>query len=796
MCRRVEPTEGRHPDQPPSAAATCAPAPVPGTIAAVQTIGHARRATPLLLAACAAACGRAPAPRPRMDSVDPRIGTGGAGFGQANTFVGATAPFGLVKVGPDTTGTLGRVGFAHTSGYWYEDRTIEGFSHIHLSGTGVADYGSILFMPIQGMDATRTAESGYQSAFTHDTESVRPGYYAVTLKNGGIRVELTATERAAVHRYTFPRGAGAAVVIDLSHALGSGKTIDGAVTVDSERAEVAGWTMNAGNWVGEGGAFPVYFVAKFDTRFIGHGTFSHGALSSGAAAGTGGDLGAYLEFRVADGASIEARVGISFVDLDGARGNLDEVRERGFDAVRRGTEGAWERALGVVDVEGGTDAERRIFYTGLYHALLMPTLFTDGDGRYVGLDRKVHRAEGFRYHTDFSLWDTYRTLHSLLVLVAPDRQVELVRSLLAMLDQGGVFPRWPLATLETGTMVGSPADIVIAETYRKGLTDFDVERAYRAMVETASGPPPPGAAGSGRDGIAECLAVGYCPADRMKGSVALTLEYAHADFAISELARALDKEGEARSFAERAKAYRRHWDPAAGFLRPRTSTGAFVGSLPFDPLAFTDDYVEGNAWHYLFMAPHDPSGLVGLFGSPDAVVAKLDELFEASERDGKTFVEGTNLRMPDRYYWHGNEPDMHTAYVYAVVGRPDPGARWIRWVAETKYSDRPDGLDGNDDCGTLSAWYVFTAMGFYPVPGSDRYVVGSPIFSRSTIHLPASDFVIEAPGASPENRYVESADLNGVPLDTAGFHHSDLARGGGLVLRMGPRPTGWGRASP
>ncbi|MBI3183408.1 MAG: glycoside hydrolase family 92 protein [Myxococcales bacterium] len=727
---------------------------------------------------------------PPADSVDPFIGTGGSGFGQGNAFPGATAPFGMVKVGPDTAGNLGRLGFAHAAGYWREDALIEGFSHTHMHGTGIADYGNVLFMPTIGMDAGKTSEAGYRAGFSRSSEEARPGYFAVTLARR-IRAELTASERAAHHRYSFPEGVEAVLIIDLSHGLGAGRILDSQVEIDRERSEISGWATSAGDFVGEAGAFTVYFAAALETPFSGHGVFQGTELRESESAASGREVGAYLRFPAA---SIEAKVGISYVDLEHARLNRDsELGGRTFEQTRARTEAAWNELLGTVEAVGGTEAERRTFYTALYHSLLMPTLFSDVDGSYRGLDRAVHRAPS-RTYTDFSLWDTYRTQHPLLALLAPDRQAEMAGSLMAMREQGGILPRWPLAVHETSCMVGSPADIVLSESYQKGLRDFDAEGALESMVATASGPPPPGAKGSGRDGVAECLKAGYCPWDKVGGSVALTLEYAHADFAISELARALGRHGEAEEFGARAKAYRLLFDGQSRLFLPRSSSGAF--SVPADPTQWSDHYVEGNPWHYLWMVPHDLPGLMELFGGREAMLERLDELFESAEAAGKAYLSGSGVRMPDPYYWHGNEPDIHAAYMYALAGRPDRGANWIRWVMQTRYSDGPDGLDGNDDAGTLSAWYVFSALGFYPVPGTDRYAVGAPLFPRATLRLPGGTFTIVARGASAETPYVREAILNGRRLREPWFFHRDLVRGGTLELEMGAEPSSWGIVEP
>ncbi|MBI2891645.1 MAG: glycoside hydrolase family 92 protein [Nitrospirae bacterium] len=742
--------------------------------------------------------------RSAVSYVDPLIGSGGGGFAQGNAFPGATAPFGMVKVGPDTAGELAGAGFAHTAGYWYYDSLIQGFSHTHMHGTGVADYGSVLFMPTLGMSTAKLREEGYASRFSRDAESAAPGYYSVTLDNS-IRVELTATERAAHHRYTFPASDEATVLVDLGHALGSGKVTTANMAIDAPAREISGWLLSAGDFVGSGGAFKVYFSAVFLQPFERSGVWIGGDLRTGVAHAESADesgvrLGGYVQFAASPERPIEVQVGISYTGVDAARVNREtEVSGMTFEDVRADTETRWEALLRRIEVFGGTEPQRRMFYTALYHTLLMPTLFIDAAGTYMGLDLQVHRAEGFRYHTDFSLWDTYRTLHPLLLLAYPEIQRDLVVSLVKMSEEGGILPRWPLATHETSSMVGSPADFVIAESYLKGVRDFDVETAYEKMKLIAESPPPPGAKGSGRNGIRDCIEVGYCPADRMGGSVSLTQEYAYADFAIALLAGALGRSEDRDRSLERSLRYRLLWDPQTEFFRPRTTSGAWADPDRFDPDGILQDhYVEGNAWQYLWLAPHDVRGLVELFGGGDALLAKLDRFFELSRASTPQALVSGSARyvMPDPYYWHGNEPDMHAAYVYTLTGRPSRGVPWIRWILETKYSDGPDGLNGNDDAGTLSAWYVFSAIGLYPLAGTDIYLVGSPVFERAVVNRPDGLWTLDAPGAAPDRPFVQSARLGNRRLARPWLRHADLQAHRLLRLEMGVDPSTWGESEP
>lgn len=740
--------------------------------------------------------------------INPFIGTGGGGFAQGNTVVGAAMPFGMVKAGPDTQGKVGRMGFAHCAGYWYEDKFIEGFSHMHMEGTGVADYGNILLIPTAGMDETKTDEKGYGSSYSHEKETAKPGYYSVNLNKHGIKAELTASEHGAIHRYTFPTEAkdNAVVIIDPSHALGNGFSKGVKIEINPEKNEISGYGINAGDFVGEGRAFTVYFSAAFDAPFKESGVWEKGKLFPGEKAYEKKEnklrAGAYFQFDISSGEPVvEARVGISFISAEQAKLNRGaELKNKSFEQVRKEAEKAWENVVRLVDVEGGTEKQKTIFYSALYHAFMMPTLFTDVNGKYVGLDGQVHETENFRYYTEFSLWDTYRTAHALYELLSPDIQRDMLVTLVTMMKQGGILPRWPLADSETSCMIGSPANMVFAESVLKGIRDFDVNAAYEGMKQQADAPPPPGSEGSGRDDIAECLKYNYCPADKAGSSVSKTQEYAYADFALAQIAKHLGKKDDYNAYIERSKWYKNLWDEKTQFFRGKTTDGKWADEgnfYPSEPLQ--PHYTEGNAWQYLFFVPFDVPGLISLFGSPDAFFKKLDEFFDNSVKfPAKIMKSGkTKIAMPDFYYWHGNEPDMHASYMYALAGRPGRGAKWIRWVMDTKYTDGPDGLNGNDDGGTLSAWYVFSAMGIYPLAGTDVYLIGSPAFEKSVVHLKGEkDFVILAEGASEQNMYIQSATLNGKPLNVPWFKHSAIANGGTLHLKMGSSPSEWGNTEP
>ena len=696
-------------------------------------------------------------PVPTPEPIDPTslvgmfVGTSAFGFNTGAILPGATRPFGLVRLSPDTGDAEkgSSFGVFHAAGYRYEDPFVLGFSHYHLVGTGVADGGTLLVTPSVGDPAARTTWQGYRFPLDHGREAAEPGYYK--LATDAFTAELTATERTGLHRYTFAPTDSALVVIDLGHALGSG-TASGQATVDPVTGEVSGSIHNLGSLSDRYGGYTLYFVLR---------------PSRVPASSHPFDSGLTLRFDATSDPVIELRVGISFVDVDGARENL-VAEAGGFDVARAAAHDAWRKALGVVEVEGGTDTRRRLLYTALYHAQLMPTLLSDVDGRYRGLDQEVHTADGFSYYSDLSLWDTYRTLHPLATILFPDRQRDFLRSLERMAKDWGGLPRWPLATGECGSMVGTSADIVLGDSVSKGLTDFDVAATYDVARVTAVGPAPAGR--TGRDGIEQYMALGYCPADQVGGSVAKTLEYSLDDYCLSKVAEHLGEDGDADLLGARGASWAHLFDPVQGFVAPKNADG----SVPeYSPTMQSDFYVEGDAWQYLFMVPHDAPRLVSLLGGPEAFTAKLT-----------TFMEGGrdlfDWMIPNAYYYHGNEPDIGAPALFAFGGRPDLGRKWMEWVADTAYSLEPGGLAGNDDGGTLSSWYVFAAAGLFPLPCTGGYVHTAPLFDRVVWHLPGGDLDVRrgVAGAAPT--------LGGAPIDGPTVAHDALVHGAMLVLPPAP----------
>jgi predicted alpha-1,2-mannosidase len=725
--------------------------------------------------------------------VDPRIGTGGDGFSVGSANPGPQRPFGMVRPGPDTSLRGGAPGFYHCSGYYADDDEIFGFSHTRMPGVGIVDYGAVAVMPLTGMSAARIPRAGHTARFAKESEEVSAGYYAVTLEGAmpgedAIRVELSATDRVAVHRWTWAPGADAVAMFDIAHTFGASgdvEILDGSIRIDTEAGELSGFAFFRGGYSGRFGGLPVHFVARFSQPFSRFGVWSGGVLAEGETERGGADTGAYVGFDVTDGAPVEAAVAISFVDVDHARMNLAaEQAVIDFDATRTAAEEAWETLLSRVSIEGRSERDFRRFYTALYHALVMPTLMSDVDGSYRGMDRAVHVVSGWRYHSDFSLWDTFRTLHPLLTLLYPEHQTELLRSLAQMAIDGGYIDKWPLADGYTGGMVGESATIVIADSVAKGLTDFDVRAAYDSLRETADGPTPPGARYGGRGNVADYLALGYIPEDTGGSSVSKTLEYAYDDWALARMAEHLGETADAARYQTRSGNWRNHLDPTSGYLIGRRRDGSFP---PVETTTeWSEWYAEGNVMQYTYYVPHDLPGLAAAMGGRDALLGDLETLFERT----RTARRGIG---PERYYWHGNEPDLHYSWMYAALGRPEGTQRWSRWIVENRYGDGPDGLPGNDDAGTLSAWLVFAMSGFYSLAGAPDYLVGSPVLTRVQMRLPGGDFVIEAPDASASAQYVRGVTLDGVPLSRARVTHADVADGATLRLAMSDTPADWGR---
>jgi predicted alpha-1,2-mannosidase len=729
-----------------------------------------------------------------IDAVNPMIGTAGEG----HTFPGATAPFGMVQLSPDTdTSCVIRACYGHAAGYRYEDPTIQGFSHTHFSGAGHSDLGDLLVMPEAGDDVKLDPGdpgkpgSGYRSRFDHKGEVAHPGYYAVTLTDSGVRAELTAGTRIGLHRYSFTAGQAAHLIVDLRSSLYNypGKTLwsglhlrpDGTLT---GFRETRGWAPGR----------KLYFAMRFSAPLIDHAFVDRDPAvpyKGFQGPGRGSDevaekLGRALEARLDFGtlaAPLEVRVALSGVDENGAIANLD-AEPGGFDAVRAATTAAWSQALGALEIEAQAPMRTSV-YTALYHSLLAPSVWSDSDGRYRGPDDQVHFAKGFTFRSTFSLWDTFRAEHPLLTLVQPEQTTnDVVRSLIESRKYSpyGILPVWQFAGRETWTMIGYHAAPVIADAYLKGIRGFDADAALKAMVASASYAP--------YGGLDEYMARGYVPIDKEPEAASKTVEYAYDDWTIARMARAMGRTEIADRFEKRAGNWRNSFDPKSGWVRARLSTGAF--RTPFDPTAinYGSDYTEGNAWQYSWFMPQDEAGLIRLLGGDREAIAKLDAMFDfdTSELD---YSKSEDIAGLIGQYIHGNEPSHHVAYLYDFAGAPWRTQERLEQIVTSQYKPTPDGLAGNDDLGQMSAWFVFTALGFYPVaPGSNEYVIGRPFVDRAALTLPdGKRFTVIADGLSTPNRYVEAVTLNGVALHRSYLKDSELRAGGELRFTMGPTPN-------
>jgi predicted alpha-1,2-mannosidase len=794
-------------------------------IALIGALGLALAASsPLLPPATASAAARRPADP--ASQVDAFAGTrpGPRTFGGGHNYPGAALPFGMVQWSPDTTPAA-----PHSGGYDHRDHHISGFSLTHLSGAGCAVYGDFPFMPTtEALTASPAPVPGpglagrFQPGFSHAGESASPGYYSVELhpKRGGpIGVELTATTRTGFGRFTFPAGPHATVLIN---AGGSAQPDDEAtVRVDAARREITG-SASSGLFCGQRPRYRAYFAARFGSRFAGSGTWTEGKLEPGseAAADTQGPAGnpkvtartgAYATFDTRRDRTVTVRVGISFVGVAGARAALRaESAGHGFGSIRAAAHRRWDQALGRIQVSRGSPTQTRTFYTALYHALLAPRTFDDVGGDYIGMDGAVHRARGRTQYADFSGWDVYRTEIPLLALIEPRRAADMVQSLVADAEQSGCLPRWPYANGQSMTMVGDSADPIIAGAAAFGAEHFDHAAALAAMLRGATAAcRSPNGAYLERQGLAGYLAHGYVPFDEdvkqrnansiygspgaVWGSAATTLEYAIDDFSIAQFA---GREGEDaatyRQFVGRAGNWRNLWDPASGTVEPRYANGTFPD--PYETLGGSG-FVEGNAAQYSWMVPQDPAGLFRRMGGPTRAAARLDDFLRVLNAGaGGTHADHALL---------GDEPTLETPWLYDWMRRPWKTQAAVRRALRL-YSPAPAGWPGNDDLGTLSAWYVFAALGMYPAqPGTGTLALSSPLFGRAEVHLAhGRRLTILAPGTSRHGPapapaaapYVAHLELDGHPHQRAWLTYCEIADGGTLGYELVGRPTRWGQS--
>jgi predicted alpha-1,2-mannosidase len=766
----------------------------------------ALRAAGVACVALGVACGP-PAVTNPAKYVKPTMGSGGYGYAYGAAFPGASVPSGMMRVGPDTSGPYATTTFLHFSGYWGGDNKVLALSHTHLQGTGSQDYGHLGLLPVPAFVPGQLRVEDYTSTFAKASEEATPGYYSVVLDNGSIHAEMTATTHASHERFTYPNAATGTLIIDTAHTITGG--VDGAtVTLASSQDALSGDFQTHG---GMSGGYHLYFAMQFKHPWTAQRTWADGAAPSNAATQSGTGVGVALDFDTSGGTPVEVQVGLSLVSAAGAAANLaEEMKSWDFDSNHSDAEAAWNKRLKSLTVYGGSETQRTTFYSALHHAFVMPGVYSDNDGQYM-FHRPGQTNGAFHFMTDISGWDVYRTLMPLYHLVAPDISLDVIQSMYAMAQQSGEFPKWPLAASDSGSMVGSSADVIVADAYARGITGFDVAGAYQYLRDAALDPSMP--MGESRGGRGNCqpdyLQYGRClPSDG--ASVSLTCEYSQEDYALAQIATGLAKgadasryQADAQTLLARSNGYEKLYDASSGFLRAHNLDGTIPPS-GFSPSDFSDgEFVESDAYQSMFCIQHDIDGLASLWGGKAQLAEGIEKLFESSKTEHEALVaasEGEDpfispLSLPPAYYFAGNEPDVHYAYLMAQAGRPDFTQEWVPWIMNTFFSSASDGLPGNDDGGTMSAWYVWSALGLYPVPGSDQYVIGTPEFPRVDIQVPGGVFSVIADGVSSAHIYVQSATLNGKTLKSAVIHQSDLKKGGSLELQMGPKPSSWARSN-
>jgi len=718
----------------------------------------------LFLVSCAGNNNNEKMPQRLTDFVDPFIGTAFHG----HTYPGAAWPFGQIQLSPDN----GTQGWDWCSGYHYSDSLLAGFSHLHLSGTGIGDLADISFLPVTTPVTFIDGESNadfvkrYSGKYNHDEEEASPGYYSVTLQNNGVKAELTVTERAGLHRYTFPETGEKNIIINLGFAINWDKPYKTDITVVDNHL-VTGTRLSTG-WAKDQ---HVYFAVRFS------------APLSNAVVGNAGGEGRTVGVISFSNSLVLAKIGISSVSIENAIANLDaSLPGWDFEATRQSASDAWEKELSKITITSADADQKKIFYTSSYHTMVAPALFSDMNGQFKGLNGDIQKAEGYKRYTVFSLWDTYRALHPLFTITEQTRVNDMVKSMLDHYKQCGILPVWELEGNETFCMVGNHSISVIAEAILKGIGDFDKELAYEAMKATSF---------NDRDGMGLYDKLGYMPADKVPQSVAKSLEVAVDDWAVAAVARKLGKTEDAEYFFKRSESYRQYFDKETGFMRGKLSNGKWT--TPFDPVFSKhegSDYTEGNAWQYVWIVPHNVDGLMSLFGGEEPFAEKLDQLFKVEQG-----VAGEEA-SPDisgliGAYAHGNEPGHHTTFLFNFCGRPWRTQELNRQIQTTMYSTAPDGLCGNEDCGQMSAWYIFSAIGIYPVNPSDlKYQFGSPIVQEAKIETgPGKFFIVKAPLASNENKYIQEVKLNGEVLNRSYITHEEIMSGSILEFTMSSVPN-------
>ncbi|MEO6348482.1 MAG: GH92 family glycosyl hydrolase, partial [Aquaticitalea sp.] len=673
-----------------------------------------------------------------------------------------TMPFGMMQMSPDTR----LDGWDGCSGYHYSDTYIYGFSHTHLSGTGISDYGDILLMPTNKVVFTNgsNGKQGYRSKFSHDTEVAEPGYYKVKLEDTNIEVELTVSKRSGIQKYQFPSSRNQILVLDLLHR---DELLSGSIKRISD-TELSGHRHSSA-WAKQQ---KLYYYIKFSHPI---------SVDLGASKSQYKNKTAAFQFDNPKNEPVYVKIGISPVDEEGAKKNLEaEIGNKTFDQVKAEAQATWEKQLEKIIIESKNKDYKTNFYTALYHTMIAPNLYQDVDGRYRGMDLKVHETKKFEYYTVFSLWDTYRAAHPLYTIIEQKRTNDFINTFISKRNEGGIMPIWDLSGNYTGCMIGYHAVPVIADAYLKGIRGYDADKAFEAMKFSAT-----------RDwlGLKSYKEFGFIPVEEESESVSKTLEYAYDDWTIAKMAKEMGKDDDEETFMKRAQNYKNVFDPESKFMRGRFRNTWFA---PFDPYEVNFNYTEANAWQYSFYVPQDISGFMQLLGGKEVLEHQLDTLFTAhAKTSGRDQADITGLIGQ---YAQGNEPSHHMAYLYNFVNKPSKTQEKVHQILTTLYKNDPNGISGNEDCGQMSAWYVFSAMGFYPVtPGSNQYIVGSPLFDKTTINLENGEkFHIKSYDLSDENKYIDHAKLNGKTLDETYISHEDIIDGGTLELWMTNKPSNWG----
>ena len=708
-----------------------------------------------------------------IEYVDPFIGSGGHG----HVFVGATVPFGGVQVGP----TNFNKGWDWSSSYHHTDSIVKGFCHLNVSGTGMSDLGELTIMPATGELKYNAGNqdnhmSGYSSLYRKNTEINTVGYYKVDLERYDINVELTASERVGFHRYTYPNSDNSRVIIDLGEGSADRPTETYLKKIDDTTFE--GYRFSSG-WARDQREYFTLVISKPVKDFI----LYDGGNKHDSDELKGEFVKGFLEFETKKNEEIYLKMGVSTVSSKNALENLNaEIPHWDFDKVKLEAENKWNQELSKINIKTEDLKRKRVFYTAMYHTMIAPNLYQDVNGEYRGTDKVVYKDTTFTNYTLFSLWDTYRAAHPLYTITHPERVSDMVNSMLKIFDHQGKLPIWHLRGNETNTMPGYSGIPVVIDASMKGFEGIDLEEVFEAVKESATGDHEPG--------VKKLMELGYIPGDYMVESVASSMEYAIGDWAIAQLAKKLNKDEDYNYFMKRSKAYKEYFDNETRFMRGKLTDGSWRN--PFDPVRAehrVNDYCEGNAWQYLWLVPQDPEGLIELLGGDEKYTEKLDELFSMSSELGEE--ASMDITGMIGQYAHGNEPSHHTTYMYAYSGQPYKIADKVRYINNELYTDKPDGLSGNEDCGQMSAWHIFSSLGFYPVnPSNGAYVFGSPLFEEASIVLPENKkFTIIAKENSDQNIYIQSVELNGKDYKYSYITHKDIVQGGELIFNMGPKPN-------